>query len=118
MVDRIKQIIRTSLLGIGIGFLPSLSLAADVAENITLPAHENCAQAAYISDQWNTNTKKIDENKGLAYKKLICQSSREAFILIEKQEQDFSYELVNHSNQKISDKIDNMCFIVNKYCNQ
>lgn len=117
-VDKLKQIIAASLLAIGFGFLPSVSFAADVAENIVLPAHENCAQAAYISDQWNINTKKIDENNKLAYKKLICQSSREAFILIEQKASKFSYELVDHTNKKIGEKADNMCFVVDKYCTQ
>lgn len=118
MSDKSKQIITASLVAMGFSLLPSLSLAADTAESMTLPAHENCVQAAYISDQWNVNTKKLDENNGLAYKKLICESSREAFILIDQQTADFSYELVDHSNRKVSEKADNMCHIVNKYCSQ
>lgn len=118
MLDELKLIIRASVLAIGFGFLPSISLAADTAENITLPAQENCAKAAYISDQWNINTKKLSENNRLAYKKLICNSNREAFILIDKKDADFSYELVDHLNKKISEKTNNMCQIVDKYCTQ
>lgn len=118
MLDELKQVIGASVLAIGFSFLPSISLAVEKIGNITLPAQENCDEAAYISDQWNENTKKISENNGLAYKKLICNSNREAFILIEKKDADFSYELVDHLNKKISKKADNMCHIVDKYCTQ
>uniref|UniRef100_A0A2A4YYF3 DUF4189 domain-containing protein n=1 Tax=OCS116 cluster bacterium TaxID=2030921 RepID=A0A2A4YYF3_9PROT len=116
MFDKLKQIIGATCLVIGFGFLPSLSLAADIAENSTLPVRQNCAKAAYISDQWNKNTKTSNQNNALAYKKLICQSGREAFILIEAAAQNFSYRLIDHSNKKISEKDGQMCVIVSKYC--
>ncbi|MBL1419242.1 MAG: hypothetical protein COC24_001905 [Alphaproteobacteria bacterium] len=118
MLDELKQIIGASVLAIGFSFLPSISLAVDTVENITLPAQENCAEAAYISDQWNMNTEKLSKNDNLAYKKLICNSNREAFILIKKKDANFSYELVDHLNKKISEKADNMCAVIDKYCTQ
>lgn len=118
MLDKLKQIIGISLFALGFSVLPSLSLAADIAEQTNLPARENCAKAAYISDQWNQNTKTSNENDALAYKKLICQSGREAFILIEQKAKKFSFELIDHSHKKVSEKAGNMCVIVNKYCGQ
>lgn len=92
--------------------ISSVSVIAAAA----LPAHENCKSATYISPQWNDNTKKSNKNKALAYKKLICKSGREAFILVQADKSTFSYWLIDHYERKISKKANNVCAIVNKYC--
>lgn len=110
-----KQI---ALLTTAWGLFSFPTFAADIAEHHILPQFKNCQSATYISDQWNEKTKKAIENKALAYKKLICTSGREAFILIQRDAKKFNYKLVDHGNEKLSEKAADMCLIVNKYCSQ
>lgn len=92
--------------------------AADISEKTVLPTSKACKSATYISDMWNEKTKRATKNNALAYKKLICNSGREAFILImkDKNNQKYNYKLVDHSNAKMSEKGANMCQLVDQYC--
>lgn len=98
-------------------FAPQV-FAADISEKAVLPTSKACTSATYISNMWNEKTKKATKNNALAYKKLICNSGREAFILImkDKNNQKHSYKLIDHSNANMSEKGANMCQLVNQYC--
>lgn len=90
--------------------------AADIPKKLNLPKHVNCPTATYMSNQWNVDTKRSQQNNATAYKKLICSSGHEAFILIFSKDNKISYKLVDHSNVKMSEKSSDMCKIVDNYC--
>lgn len=112
------KILKLAVLTLVLGHVGFSALAADIGKKLVMPKHENCTTAEYLSNQWNVDTKRAKANDVLAYKKLICKTGREAFVLIWQEDKKPAYKLVDHSNYKISENATKMCVIVDKYCNQ
>lgn len=90
------------------------------AENSKTPESKTCSSSAYMSSRWNEDNDKTHNHKSLGYKKLICKTGREAYVLVNPTPQptEYEYELINYLNEKVTEIDPDMCLIVDKFCEQ
>lgn len=100
------------ILSATLGFLLTPTFAKEKA----LPKYEKCNATVYLSAKWNPYTVKEKSNNPLGFKKLICKTGREAYLVVRADKAGYIYELVNHKYVKISTKDDNMCYIIDRFC--
>ncbi len=86
------------------------------ADDAKLPEYETCQTIAYISQYWNIIDKNYIKNNTMALKKVICQSGKEAYLLVELNKNQYQYTLSNHLKEILTKSNLNMCKMVNLYC--
>lgn len=95
--------------------IAGLNVSTGFAEQ-KLPDAQNCANVSYMSGAWNKGTSIDRDNKALGYKKLICMSGREAYILVKQKDGKYTYSLVNDRSVKLSPSTGKICKAVRHYC--